>query len=163
DGEAASRRPMPPIPLGRPVAGNSVRVLDRAGQPQPPGVPGEIFVGGPQARGYLGRPERTAERFVPDPFSGPFSGPLGARLYQTRDRGRTGADGRIEFLGRIDEQVKVRGFRIELGEVEAALTRHPAVREAAVLALPAPGGRERTLAAWVVPATSDEADLSGVL
>ncbi|HZF10702.1 MAG TPA: amino acid adenylation domain-containing protein, partial [Thermoanaerobaculia bacterium] len=165
DGEAAGRRTLPPIPLGRPVAGNSVRVLDRFGQPQPLGVPGEICVGGPQARGYLERPELTAARFPPDPFSGQ----PGTRLYKTGDRGRTRPDGRLEFLGRIDEQVKVRGFRIELGEVEAALTRHPAVREAAVLALPAGSGAsraDRTLAAWVVPAMpaiGDGADLAVVL
>jgi amino acid adenylation domain-containing protein len=153
------------VPLGRPVLGNSVWVLDRAGQPQPPGIPGELTVGGPKARGYLGRPEQTAARFVPDPFSGL----PGARLYRTGDRARSRPDGRLEFLGRLDEQVKVRGFRIELGEIEAALTRHPAVRQATVLAVAvgAAGevGAARTLAAWVVPALAGDvgADLFATL
>ena len=155
------------VPLGRPVAGNSVWVLDRAGNPQPPGIPGELTVGGPKARGYLGRPELTAARFVPDPFFGLF----GARLYRTGDRARSRPDGQLEFLGRLDEQVKVRGFRIELGEIEAALTRHPAVRQATVLAVASgvagAAGAPRTLAAWVVPATAvgagGAADLASTL
>ncbi len=135
DGEAEA------VPIGRPVPGRSAWVVDRFGNPQPPGVPGELLLGGPLARGYLGRPDLTAERFVPDPCSD------GGRLYRTGDRARF-VDGELEFLGRIDEQLKVRGFRVEPGEVEALLTLHPAVREAAVVPMDAPGGK--VLAAWVV-------------
>jgi amino acid adenylation domain-containing protein len=118
-------------PVGEPIPDLQVHVLDRWGNPVPPGVPGELFVGGAGvARGYRNRPAPTAERFVPDPFSGI----PGARLYRTGDIGRRAADGTLEHLGRNDDQVKVRGFRIEVGEVEAVLRRHPVVRAAAVLA-----------------------------
>ncbi len=118
-------------PLGRPLADLSVHLLDRGLAAVPIGVPGEIFVGGAGvARGYLGRPELTAERFVPDPFAGE----AGGRLYRSGDLARWGAKGDLLYLGRIDRQVKVRGFRVELGEIQAALERHPAVREAVVLA-----------------------------
>ncbi len=119
------------VPVGRPSAYNTAYVLDRWGQPAPVGVAGELWVGGAGvARGYLGRPELTAEKFVPDPFG---AGP-GARVYRTGDLVRWLPSGDVEFLGRIDHQVKVRGFRIELGEVESVLRRHPGVNEAVVTA-----------------------------
>jgi len=136
------------VPIGRPSAENAVYVLDRAGEMVPPGVAGELFLGGPGvARGYHGRPDRTAERFVPDPWSGE----PGARLYCSGDLVRWLPDGNVEFLGRTDHQVKVRGFRIELGEIEAALAHHPGVGEAVVVAREdAPG--DRRLVAYVVGA-----------
>ncbi|HYH45005.1 MAG TPA: amino acid adenylation domain-containing protein, partial [Thermoanaerobaculia bacterium] len=131
--------------IGRPVAGTRALVLDPWLRPAPAGVPGELFLGGAGlARGYLHRPGITAERFMPDPWSAE----PGARLYRTGDLVRYRADGELDFLGRIDNQVKVRGFRIELGEIEAALESHPAVESAAVLAL------EGRLVAFVVPPTA---------
>jgi amino acid adenylation domain-containing protein len=129
-------------PIGVPLPDLRVCLLDRWGRLSPIGVPGEICVGGPGvAQGYLGRPALTAERFVPDPFgppgvragrSGDRRGRAGARLYRSGDLARRRADGTLEFLGRIDDQVKIRGFRVELGEIEAALTGHPAIRQATV-------------------------------
>jgi amino acid adenylation domain-containing protein len=118
-------------PIGRPIPGATVHLLDRHLQPVPIGLPGELCIGGVSlARGYLNRPELTDERFVPDPFSDA----RGARLYRTGDLARYLADGAIDYLGRIDHQVKVRGYRVEPGEIEATLRRHPAVREALVVA-----------------------------
>jgi acyl-coenzyme A synthetase/AMP-(fatty) acid ligase len=134
------------VPIGRPVANTQVHVLEPSGEPAPVGVPGELHIGGVQVGlGYLGRPALTAERFVPDPFS-----PIpGARLYRTGDRARWTAEGAVEYLGRLDFQVKVRGLRIELGEIEAALVAHPSVR-AAVVALRAGPAGDPLLVAYVV-------------
>ncbi|HYG62552.1 MAG TPA: amino acid adenylation domain-containing protein, partial [Thermoanaerobaculia bacterium] len=134
-----------PPPIGRPVSNAAAYLLDAWGGPVPVGSAGEILVGGAGlARGYVGRPDLTAERFVPHPFAAE----PGARLYRTGDLGRYLPGGAIEFLGRVDRQVKVRGFRIELGEVEAALARHPAVRDTVVAAAEGGGG----LVAYVVAA-----------
>jgi amino acid adenylation domain-containing protein len=118
------------VPIGRPVANTRVYLLDAQLQPVPIGARGELCIGGVTiARGYLHRPELEAEKFIPDHISGIS----GERLYRTGDLARYRSDGTLEFLGRIDNQVKLRGFRIELGEIESVLTRHPAVREAVVL------------------------------
>lgn len=135
-----------PIPLGAPIPNAAVYVLDPWRRPVPVGVPGEIYTGDDGlALGYLNDPQRTAESFVPDPFS-PRPG---ARMYRTGDLARWRDDGAIEFLGRVDVQVKIRGLRIELGAIESVLTDHPAVREAVVI--PTGGSSsERELAAYVV-------------
>ena len=136
DGPSGSWPAAPPI--GRPITGARLYVLDGAMRPAPVGVPGELYIGGTApARGYLGRPALTAERFVPSPFA------PGGRLYRTGDRARWRPDGTLECLGRLDRQVKVRGVRVEPGEVEAALLRLSGVRGAAVVARGDPGGGAR--------------------
>ncbi|HEX7241692.1 MAG TPA: condensation domain-containing protein, partial [Longimicrobiaceae bacterium] len=133
-------------PIGRAVEGARVYVLDAWGEPAPIGVPGELYVGGAGvARGYLDRPALTAERFLPDPFPGEG----GARLYRTGDRVRWRGDGKLEYLDRLDEQVKVRGFRIELGEIEGALRRSEGVADCVVVARGEVPGEKR-LVAYVV-------------
>ena len=134
------------VPIGRPIANTKVYVLDQNFEPAPIGVPGEVFIGGEGlARGYLDKPDLTADRFIADRFANE----PGLRLFRTGDRGRYLADGNIEYLGRRDHQVKIRGFRIELGEIEAALSDYPQVQETVVVAVADERG-ERFLAAYVV-------------
>jgi natural product biosynthesis luciferase-like monooxygenase protein len=134
------------VPLGRPISNTRLYVLDGNLDPLPPGVPGELFIGGAGVvRGYLNRPDLTADRFCPDPFD--TAG--GGRLYRTGDLVRYRGDGTLDFLGRLDHQVKIRGHRIELGEIEATLARQPGVREAVVIAREGAAGINR-LAAYLV-------------
>ncbi len=135
----SSWSPLPPI--GRAIANTQIYILDRHLQPLPIGIPGELYIGGVAiARSYINSPELTAEKFIAKD---------GSRLYKTGDRARYLPDGNIEFLGRIDNQVKVRGFRIELGEIETVLAAHPQVKEAVVIAIDQPEGKR--LVAYIVP------------
>ncbi len=149
------------VPIGRPLPNARVYVLDRKLLPVPRGVAGELFLGGAGlARGYLGRPDLTAEVFVPDPLSGE----PGGRLYRTGDLGRYRPDGDLEFLGRADHQVKIRGFRVEPGEIEVALTRFPGVRQAVVAVRDDLPGNPR-LVGYVLPQNGpvDPAELRAFL
>ncbi|HEU4328800.1 MAG TPA: amino acid adenylation domain-containing protein, partial [Roseiflexaceae bacterium] len=181
DGDPAAWPGLPPI--GRPIANTQAYILDRAGQPAPVGVAGELLFGGDNlARGYLHRPNLTAERFVPNPFGVGGAGgrgvgaregqeperatadgsnsklkPQNSKLYKTGDLARYRPDGTIEFLGRADTQVKIRGYRIEPGEIETVLAQHPQVREAVVVVRPDPRGAKQ-LVAYVVLAQGPEAE-----
>ncbi|MEV6810776.1 amino acid adenylation domain-containing protein [Micromonospora sp. NPDC051296] len=146
------------LPIGQPVAGVRAYALNSHGQPVPIGVPAELLLGGTGvARGYLGRPGRTAARFLPDPFAAR----PGARMYRTGDLARHRTDGQLEFLGRTDHQVKIRGFRVELGEIEGVLDTHPAVSRAVVVAR-ADGGGDLALVAYVAVTSMDPPDAAGL-
>jgi len=141
------------VPIGRPIANTRIYILDDAGQPVPIGIPGELFIGGAGlATGYLNQPERTAERFILDPFIADGE----TKMYRTGDRARYLSDGNVEFLGRIDDQVKIRGFRVEPGEVESVLRRHVHIREAVVLVTEDAQGAKR-LTGYYVAGSSDMA------
>ncbi|MDL5159536.1 non-ribosomal peptide synthetase [Actinomycetospora termitidis] len=145
------------VPIGVPDPNTTAHVLDPALRPVPPGGVGELYLGGPGlARGYLGRPDLTADRFVANPFDGP-----GKRMYRTGDVVRRLPDGRLDHLGRADDQVKVRGYRIELGEVAAAVASAPGVDRAVADTRPGPGGSRR-LVAWFVAAADTPADPDAV-
>ncbi len=140
------------VPIGRPVANTQIYILDRRMRPVPVGVPGELHIGGIQvARGYVNRPDLTAEKFIPDPFSAE----PGAHLYKTGDLCKFLPDGAIDYLGRLDFQVKIRGLRIEIGEIESVLSQHPDVREVVVVAREDTPGDKRLVAYFVSSKSSN--------
>ncbi|GCF09825.1 hypothetical protein KDI_33890 [Dictyobacter arantiisoli] len=145
-------------PIGRPINNTQIYVLDADMQPMPVGIAGELYIGGHNlARGYLARPELTAERFV----AHPFAQEPGSRLYKTGDLARYRSDGNIEFLGRIDQQVKLRGFRVEPGEIEAVLTSHPSIKDSIVI-VHKEHATASHLTAYVVPQTDQDLDVNEV-
>lgn len=149
--ECEMRQGVTTVPIGRPIPNTRVYILDCHLQPVPIGVPGELYIGGlGVAQGYLNRPDLTAERFIHNPFSDSD----GTRLYRTGDLARYISDGNIEFLGRIDQQVKVRGFRVELGEIESFLRQHPTIKECTVIA------RDNHLVAYIIPVTRSVPNIS---
>ncbi len=148
--ECDPKSELPFVPLGKPVANTQLHVLDGSLEQVPVGVAGELCIGGVQvAQGYVNQPELTADRFIPDPFR------VGGTLYRTGDLARWSADGMLEYLGRLDHQVKIRGQRVELGEIEQVLLSHDSVREVVVTATTGPDGQGR-LTAYVVPATDTD-------
>ena len=154
----AASEPDREVPIGRPFANYQVYIVDGELQPVPIGVAGELLIGGVGvARGYWNRPELTAEKFMPDPFSNL----PGARLYRSGDLARYRPDGNIEFLGRLDNQVKIRGYRVEPGEIEAALEQHPGVERAVVTARESPAGDQR-LVAYVIPTPAQDVSAAGL-
>jgi amino acid adenylation domain-containing protein len=156
--ECRRDRTLKTVPIGRPVANTQIYILDSRMQPVSIGVPGELHIGGVQvARGYVNRPDLTAERFIPDPFSDDPA----AHLYKTGDLARYLPDGNIEYMGRLDHQIKMRGLRIELAEIESVLIQHPAVREAVVVAREDTPGSQR-LVAYVVPHLASPLDAKGL-
>jgi amino acid adenylation domain-containing protein len=154
----ALRQPDQPPTIGRPIAGTDIYVVDSNLEPVPPGICGELLIGGAGVgRGYLHQPEITSAKFIPDPWSTPTDG----RLYRTGDRGRYRTDNNLELLGRMDDQVKVRGFRIELGEVESVLSEHPSVADCAVTVQTEPGSDDKQLVACIVPASAEAIQKTG--
>jgi len=152
---AGSIPPDSRVHVGRPLANTQVYILDPEGRLAPTGAPGELHIGGAGlARGYLGRRGLTAEKFVPSSYGAP-----GERLYRTGDIARWGADGELEYLGRVDHQVKVRGYRIELGEIEAALVEYPEVRQAVVITSEAAAGDKRLVAYIAAPGPIEASEL----
>jgi acyl carrier protein len=143
------------VPVGKPIANDTVYILDSLMRPVPAGVPGELCVGGAGiAKGYLNQPQQTAERFVNDPFSKNAN----ARLYRTGDLARFLPDGNIEFLGRIDQQVKIRGFRVEPAEIENVLKQHPSVQQTVVVPVADKSGDKRLVAYVVAKKPAPSAD-----
>jgi acyl carrier protein len=146
------------VPIGRPIANTQIHILDSQLQRVPVGVRGELYIGGVNvARGYVMRPDMTAEKFIPDPFGGE----AGARLYKTGDLARYLTSGEIEYLGRIDHQVKIRGFRIELDEIQSLLNLHPAIRDS-VVALHQAHDQDKRLVAYVVAEAGREVQVAEV-